>query len=198
MVKIVIHHGRRVEFLKSDYIGGQISDLGDLDPDYISVTHLWTLLKTSMNYADAVELWCKLERDDSQSDLTPLKCDTDVLTTVARILLEGRDTLRIYVQHDRSMTDMGVDAKDIVREAEDVHVNVEDIMRDAEGVNSEGEAVDSDDDIGGDNIEVDVSDFDESDVDYELYEYAVYVNLRIKATQEGGELGFKTFSKLTL
>ena len=54
MVKIVMHHGGRVEFLKSDYIGGQISDLGDLDPDYISVTLLWTLLKTVMNYADAV------------------------------------------------------------------------------------------------------------------------------------------------
>ncbi|KAB1200903.1 hypothetical protein CJ030_MR0G005899 [Morella rubra] len=178
---------------------------------YIVSSHVEVSMFTSRFSAKVLALFlvgpakfemCKLERDDSQSDLTPLKCDADVLTTVARILLEGRDTLRIYVEHgtsrpilvpepdvtenmneedmvfhdvleDRSMTDMGVDAEDIVREAKDVNVNVEDIMRDAEGVNSEGEAVDSDDDIEGDNIEADVSDFDKSDADSELYEYAV-------------------------
>lgn len=65
MVKIIMHRGGMVHFRNVDYIRGEVSELGDLDSNYISVTHMWTFLKTTINYADVVELWHKFERDHS-------------------------------------------------------------------------------------------------------------------------------------
>ncbi|KAB1210392.1 hypothetical protein CJ030_MR6G025449 [Morella rubra] len=112
-----------------------------------------------MNYADAVELWWDTLRiyvahATSQLVLVP---ESDVTEN-----LNEEDLIFDDILEDRSMTDMGVDVEEIVRDAdgayvEDVCVNIEEIVRDAEGVHVEDVSVNIEDivrDVEGVNSEV--------------------------------------------
>lgn len=56
MVKVYMHRGGRLSFVKGSYIGGEIAHTGDIDEDYLFVTHLWKFVKTNLKYHEHVGL----------------------------------------------------------------------------------------------------------------------------------------------
>ncbi|KAB1228040.1 hypothetical protein CJ030_MR4G029269 [Morella rubra] len=50
MVNIMLHHEGKLSFACGDYMGGQVTQLGELNSDFISVTHLHKLLREDLGY----------------------------------------------------------------------------------------------------------------------------------------------------
>ncbi|KAB1220026.1 hypothetical protein CJ030_MR2G013109 [Morella rubra] len=85
--------------------------------------------------------------------MTPLKCDTDILTITVRILLEGWYTLRIYIEHATSQLVLVLEAdvmenvneEDLVFHDVQEDMSTKDMVQDAEGVHVDDMGVDAED-----------------------------------------------------
>ncbi|KAB1215886.1 hypothetical protein CJ030_MR4G010989 [Morella rubra] len=146
MVKIVMHHCGMVDFWNGKYIEEKVSELGDLDPGYISVTHLWMFLRTAMNYADAVvEPVLVLEEDVVLSEKNE---EEDVVLSDVGSGEGDRNVEDIAMESEAADSDdeMG----NVLRGNEDANVMDElEIVRDSDDdvMESTSKDKDSDDDI---------------------------------------------------
>ncbi|KAB1222545.1 hypothetical protein CJ030_MR2G013454 [Morella rubra] len=107
MVRLFLYHGGSMNFVKGAYVGGEVTFLGDLDPDFISVTHILKHAKVELKYNNVKRMCCKLGRDSFVDSMTLLHTDADVLKVIDRIShLKVRDDLHIYLEHDMDVPEL--------------------------------------------------------------------------------------------
>ncbi|KAB1206768.1 hypothetical protein CJ030_MR7G013485 [Morella rubra] len=99
MVKVFMHHGRRMSFIHGTYIRGEVADAGWFDSDYLSVTHLWKFVKEDLKYHELVDLWCKFDGEPFERGINSLQNDANILKIIQHFEKDGQDSLRIFVDH---------------------------------------------------------------------------------------------------
>ncbi|KAB1208882.1 hypothetical protein CJ030_MR6G011318 [Morella rubra] len=82
MVKVFLHHGGVLNFVRSVYEGGNVSFQGDMDPDYFSVTHMMKTFTKELKYNDICELWCTIGEEGLETGLCRLHSNEDVLQII--------------------------------------------------------------------------------------------------------------------
>lgn len=50
ILKIILHHKGRLSFVVGDYLSGKVTDVGGIDSNFISITHLYKLLRDEFGY----------------------------------------------------------------------------------------------------------------------------------------------------
>ncbi|KAB1215765.1 BTB/POZ and MATH domain-containing protein 4 [Morella rubra] len=115
MVNVVLHHEGKLSFACGDYIGGQVTHLGELDSDFISVTHLHKLLREDLGYKNFEGLWCKFEGEPFESGVNSLGSDADVIRILKRLEKDKLDTLHVYMEHTLDLPNIiHVDAQQLL------------------------------------------------------------------------------------
>lgn len=99
MTQILLHHRGKISFLSGEYVGGEVTALGHLDPDLISITHLHKMLRQKFGYNNSEVLWCKFEGEKFERGLNALENDSDVHRILSQLEQEKLDILHVYVKH---------------------------------------------------------------------------------------------------
>ncbi|KAB1223400.1 hypothetical protein CJ030_MR2G012397 [Morella rubra] len=80
------------------YVGGEVSYLGNQDPDYISVATLQNHMK-KLECFNVVAFSCKFDEEEIIDGYDYIHDDLDVILIVNRIKREKRESLHLYTQH---------------------------------------------------------------------------------------------------
>lgn len=101
MVKVLLHHGRVLNFVHSVYEGGNISFMGDMDPNYYFVTHMMKTLTNELKHNDISELWCTIREEGIETGLSCLHSNEDMLQIIKRLERTTSDDLYVYIVHSK-------------------------------------------------------------------------------------------------
>ncbi|KAB1203416.1 hypothetical protein CJ030_MR8G000565 [Morella rubra] len=80
------------------YVGGEVSYLGNQDPDYISVATLQNHMK-KLECFNVVAFSCKFDEEEIIDGYDYIHDDLDVILIVNRIKREKGESLHLYTQH---------------------------------------------------------------------------------------------------
>lgn len=78
MVHVYIHHRSSLNFVCGEYVGGEVVDLGVVDPDYISTTVFHEYAKARLEYLNMVGFVYKFKEDVLNNGFSLLYSDKDV------------------------------------------------------------------------------------------------------------------------
>ncbi|KAB1216287.1 hypothetical protein CJ030_MR4G026705 [Morella rubra] len=101
MVKVFLHHGGVLNFVRSVYEGGNVSFQSDVDLDYFSVTHMMKTFTKELKYNDICELWCTIGEEGLETGLCRLHSNEDVLQIIKRLERTPSDDLHVYTVHSK-------------------------------------------------------------------------------------------------
>ncbi|GLT53547.1 hypothetical protein SLA2020_268120 [Shorea laevis] len=60
MVKQLLHHGGSFDGLRTSYVGGEVTDCGEIDPDLLSIVDLASEVK-ELGYNSTIQFYYKLD-----------------------------------------------------------------------------------------------------------------------------------------
>jgi hypothetical protein len=84
MVRVLIYHGGCPEYLRMNYVGGEIYDQGKIDEDLLLIMH-WGKKLQSLGYRNHSGFWYKLDDEWSDNGLHHICNNSDVITLIGRI-----------------------------------------------------------------------------------------------------------------
>lgn len=84
-MKVLLHHGRFLNFVHSMYDGGHVNYMGDMDLEYFSVMHMMETFTNELKYKDIAELWCFIREEKLEIGLSCLHNNEDVLQISERL-----------------------------------------------------------------------------------------------------------------
>ncbi|KAB1219380.1 hypothetical protein CJ030_MR3G001137 [Morella rubra] len=102
MVHLCFHHGGSVNFVRGEYVGGEVVDLGGVDVDYISTTVFHEYAKVRLHYLNVVGFVYKCEDDILDNGFSMLYSDKDVWELLNRV---AREHLIMLHAHAGSIND---------------------------------------------------------------------------------------------
>ncbi|KAB1209212.1 hypothetical protein CJ030_MR6G010264 [Morella rubra] len=106
MVRLLLYQGGSMNFVKGAYVGGEVTFLGDLDPDFISVMHILKHLKVELKYNNITRICIKLGLEAFVDAMDVLETDANVLKVINRISQsKKKDDLHIYLEHEVDVPD---------------------------------------------------------------------------------------------
>ncbi|KAB1207710.1 hypothetical protein CJ030_MR7G005498 [Morella rubra] len=98
LLKVFIHHGGSFGGEPLDYVGGTKEEVGDMDPDYITILDFNACL-SDRGYFGSATLWYKLGGKSPHQQFTSLKTDGDVIDLLWRLESEDAQVIDVYVEH---------------------------------------------------------------------------------------------------
>ncbi|KAB1219895.1 hypothetical protein CJ030_MR3G009537 [Morella rubra] len=95
-----------MNFVKKANVGGQVTFLGDLDPNFISVSHILKHVKVELKYNNVTRMCVKLGREAFVDAMAILETDADVLRVINKISQsKKKDELYICLEHEVDIPD---------------------------------------------------------------------------------------------
>ncbi|KAB1228091.1 hypothetical protein CJ030_MR4G013693 [Morella rubra] len=101
MVNVLLHHGRVLNFVHSVYEGGNVSFMGDMDPNYFFVMHMMKTFTNELKHNDILELWCTIREEGIETRLSCLHSNEDMLQIIERLERTTSDDLHVYTVHSK-------------------------------------------------------------------------------------------------
>ncbi|KAB1223944.1 hypothetical protein CJ030_MR2G026943 [Morella rubra] len=91
MVHLCFHHGGSVNFVREEYVGGEVVDLGGVDVDYILTTVFHEYAKVRLHYLNVVGFVYKCEDDILDNGFSMLYSDKDDMAGTSATQVETQD-----------------------------------------------------------------------------------------------------------
>jgi hypothetical protein len=92
MVKQLLHHGRSFDGLRTSYVGGEVTDCGEIDLDVLSVIDLASEVK-ELGYRNTIQFYYKLDEENLKEGMIELTIDWDIIRMIGRIAEENRKVI---------------------------------------------------------------------------------------------------------
>jgi hypothetical protein len=98
MVKQLVHCGGSFDDLCTSYVGGDVTDCGEIDLDVLFVVDLASEVK-ELGYRNKIQFYYKLDEENLKEGMIELTTDRDIIRMIGRIIEENRKVIHMYVDH---------------------------------------------------------------------------------------------------